>query len=211
MFLKKASAAKKITLKALEKNIEFLSTGNLNHIDNTKLNAEIEFLEKVVAIERFFDIAFSIPQELRAEDHSLIDQLYSMIERGVYQSRRKCFNFTLEVSELSRSSINSMSEDARFALVYTEDVTVALFGQTIKFLLLRRIDGATLDNLGELKQKIAALNDGDEIELRYVPFNQDGFMTYSDAFYSEEAKRNLLYPNTEQIENQEIIGREKTE
>lgn len=94
-----------------------------------------------------------------------------------------------------------MSEDARFALAYTEDVTVTLFGQTLKFPLLRRIDGASLDNLGVLKQKIASLNDGDKIELRYIPVDQDGFITYSDAFYSEDAKQNLLYPHTEQTEN----------
>ena len=94
-----------------------------------------------------------------------------------------------------------MSEDARFSLAYTEDVTTTLFGQTIKFPLLRRIDGVSLDNLGVLKQRIATLNDGDKIDLRYIPVNQDGFMTYSDAFYSEDAKQNLLYPHTEQTEN----------
>ena len=197
LFLKKASVANKITVKALAENTELLSAGKLSPIDIAQLDAEIVFLERVVAIERYFGIAFCIPQELRPGDHSLIHRLYSMIEHGVYQGKRKHFDFTLEVSELSRSSINGMAEDAGFSLAYAEDTSVTLFGQAIKFPLLRRIDGAKVDDLGELKRKIAALNDGDEIRLRYIPADQDGFMTYSDAFYSEDAKQKLLYPHAE--------------
>lgn len=197
LFLKKASVANKITVKALVENTELLSAGRLSPIDIAQLDAEIEFLERVVAIERYFGIAFCIPQELRPGDHSLIHRLYSMIEHGVYQGKRKHFDFTLEVSELSRSSINGMAEDAGFSLAYAEDTSVTLFGQAIKFPLLRRIDGAKVDDLGDLKRKIAALNDGDEIRLRYIPADQDGFMTYSDAFYSEDAKQKLLYPHAE--------------
>jgi len=201
LFLKKASVAKKITVKALAENVEFLSSGKLNPFNFDQLDDEIEFLEKIVTIERFFDITFCIPQELRNEDHLLIYRLYSMIVHGIYQGKRKHFNFTLEMSDLSRSSINTMVTDARFALAYTEDVSVTLFNQTIRFPLLRRIDGAKIDDLEGLKKKVAALTDGDEIELKYVPVDQDGFMTYSDAFYGEETKQKLLYPHVAQPMN----------
>lgn len=201
LFLKKASVATKITVKALAENVEFLSTGKLNPFDFAQLDTEIEFLERIVAIERFFDIAFCIPEELKPEDHLLIHRLYSMIEHGVFQGKRQHFSFTLEVSESSRNSINNMPEDAKFALAYSENVSVVLFGQTIKFPLLREIDGAKIDNLGVLKQKVAVLNDGDNFELRYIPADQDGFMTYSDTFYSEDTQQKLLFPNAEQSVN----------
>ena len=81
-----------------------------------------------------------------------------------------------------------MVADTRCSLAYADNVSVTLFGQTIEFPLLRRIDGAKIDNLDGLKQKVATLNDGDEIELKYIPADQDRFMTYSDAFYSEDTK-----------------------
>lgn len=188
LFLKKASVAKKIIVKALAENVEILSSGKINPFNFDQLDDEIEFLKKVTAIEHFFDITCYIPQELKAEDHFLINRLYSMIEPGVYHGKREHFNFTLEVSELSRSSINNMVADTRCSLAYADNVSVTLFGQTIEFPLLRRIDGAKIDNLDGLKQKVATLNDGDEIELKYIPADQDRFMTYSDAFYSEDTK-----------------------
>lgn len=81
LFLKKASVAKKIIVKALAENVVFLSSGRLNPFNFDQLDDEIEFLEKVTAIERFFDITCCIPQELKAEDHFLINRLYSMIEQ----------------------------------------------------------------------------------------------------------------------------------
>lgn len=198
LFLKKASAAEEITVKALEKNAKIFSVGKLNPIDFVKLDSEIDFLEKVVAIERSFGVPLCIPQELRPEDHFLIHRLYSMIEHGAFQSKRKHFDFALEVSELFRSSINNMVEDATLSLAYTEDVSVTLFGQTLEFPLLRRIDGAKIDDLAELKRKVVNLNNGDNIRLRYVPADPDGFMAYSDAFFSEDAQQKLLYPDAEQ-------------
>lgn len=201
IFLKKASVAERITVKSLAENMELFTTGNLTPVDFDKLNNEIEFLEKVVVIERFFDVSFHIPQELGPKDYLLIHRLYSMIENGIFQDKRNYFNLTLEVSELSRKSINDMEEDANFALAYTLDMSIILFGQTIEFPLLRRIDGAKIENLAELKRKVMALNDGDKIELKYVPANKDGFILSSEAFFSEAAQQKLLSSHVEQSEN----------
>lgn len=197
LFLKKVASAERIAVKALAENVDILSAGKLNPIDFDQLDTEIQFLERIVAIERYFDIAFCIPEELRPEDHLLIHRLYSMIEQGVFQGKRKQFDFTLEVSESSRTSINSMAESASLSLAYSDDVSVTLFDQTIEFPLLRRIDGARIDDPTGLKRKAEVLDDGDEIKLRYIPADQDGFMTYSDVFYPEDNRQNLLYPHTE--------------
>lgn len=197
LFLKKASSAERITVKALAENAEILSAGKLNPIDFDQLDAEIEFLERIITIERYFDTAFRIPEELRPEDHSLIHRLYSMIEHGVFEGKRKRFDFTLEVSESSRSSINGMAENASLSLAYSDDISVTLFDHTIEFPLLRRIDGARIEDIERLKRKVAVLDDGDRVRLRYVPADQDGFMTYSDVFYTEDNRQNLLYSHVE--------------
>ena len=202
LFLKKASVAERITVKALAENVEILSAGKLSPIDSDRLDAEIEFLEKIVAIERFFDITFCIPRELRHEDHSLIDYLYAMIEYGVFQGRQESFDFILEISESSRKSINNLSADARFAFEYTDDVSVTLFGQTIEFPLLRRIDELMIDDHEGLKRKAEVLDNGDRIKVRCIPADQDEFMIYSDVFLTEDNRQKLLHLHAEQSKDQ---------
>lgn len=193
IILRKASTAKKIVLKSLATNEEFLSAGKLEPIDIARLDSEIEFLDRIVTIEQFWGISICIPQEIKPTDHLLIDRLYSMANHGIYQSKREWFVFKLEVSELTREAINNIEGEKTCSIAYTEDVTVLLFDQPIKFTLLRRIDGAKIDNLDALKKKVARLHDGEEIELKYVPANQGKKMTYYDAVYSNEAEQKLLH------------------
>lgn len=193
IILRKASTAKKIVLKSLATNEEFLSAGKLEPIDIARLDSEIEFLDRIVTIEQFWGISICIPQEIRPTDHLLIDRLYSMAKHGIYQSKRERFVFKLGVSELTREAINNIEGEKTCSIAYTEDVTVLLFDQPIKFTLLRRIDGAKIDNLDALKKKVARLHDGEEIELKYVSAKQGEKMTYFDAIYTDEAEQKLLH------------------
>lgn len=193
IFLKKASMAHRIVVKALAENIELVSTGKLNPFDSDRLDDEIEFLKRIVAIEQFWSITLPIPQEITPSDHLLIYRLYSMITEGVYQGKQDRFDFTLEVSELSRESIYNIEPDKLYSLAYIEDVTVSLFNQTISFPLLRRINGARIDNLDEVKKELTDLRDGKTIKLKYISGNEEKKMTYLDAFYNQENEEKLLH------------------
>ena len=185
--------AHKIVVKALAENTELVSTGKLNPFDFDRLDDEIEFLKRIVAIEQFWGVTLLIPQEITPSDHSLIHRLYSMITEGVFQGKRDRFDFTLEVSDLSRESIHTIEPDGLYSLAYIEDLTVSLFNQTISFPLLRRIDGAKIDNFEEVMKEISTRHDGETIKLRYISGNEGKKMTYLDAFYNQENEEKLLH------------------
>lgn len=193
IFLKKASMAHKIVVKALSENTELVSTEKLNPFDFDRLDDEIEFLKRIVAIEQFWGVTLLIPQEITPSDHSLIYRLYSMITEGVYEGKRDRFDFTLEVSEMSRKSIYNIEPDKLYSLAYIEDVTVSLFNQTISFPLLRRINGAKIDNLDEVKKELTDFRNGKTIKLKYISGNEGKKMTYLDAFYNQENEEKLLH------------------
>ena len=76
-FLKKAISAKHVELKSLDQNAVFISSkANLVPHGCEKLDIEIEFLEKIVAIETHYHITLTIPDEIYISDHQIIDRLY---------------------------------------------------------------------------------------------------------------------------------------
>ena len=199
-FLKKASKAQKVVLQTLDQNIELASVNNLSQIDLVRLDNEIEFLQMVVAIEEFWDIHLSIPHEIQPRDHRLIYRLYSMIKNGVYQGVQEYFIFTAALSKALRESINNSESEKIHSLIYTNDIAVLLFDQTIRFPLLRRIDGVKIDHLEELKEEITSLDDGTQVKVKYIPAGQNKKIIYTDAFFSEETKQKLLNSQAMQSE-----------
>ena len=74
--------AKRVELKSLEKNTVLIaSKANLVSHDGENLDIEIEFLKKIVAIEKHFCTTLAIPEKIDVSDHQVIDRLYSLLHR----------------------------------------------------------------------------------------------------------------------------------
>ena len=189
--IRKAGSAVTISIKALPQNEVIITAGKLDTVDFDALDLEIEFLQKVIAIEDFFETRFQIPQEISVEDHKIIDYLYSMIKDGAYHKQWDKFQFTLSLSDESRKSIVEM-EDTIYAWAYSCNVTAELFGQTLRFAIIRRIDHARIEDIEKLKAQAAVLDNGDEIKLKCVSPNDAIPATYTDVFYTEDTEREFL-------------------
>lgn len=191
MIIKKAGSASNISIKILPRNEVFVTSGRLGPVDFDTLDAEIDFLQKVVAIEEFFETQLQIPQEISVADHKNIDYLYPMIKEGAYHGQWDNFVFTLSISDASKKSIADM-QDKALALACSYNIEAELFGQTLRFAIIRRIDHAKIEDYEKVKAKLAVLDDGDEIKLKYVPSDDATPATYSDVFYTDDAEREFL-------------------
>lgn len=182
--LKQAALANKVAFKVLSLNT-LLFEGTLDPFDLSTLDLEIAFLEKVVAIEKFFGTAFTIPEEITPNHHKTIDHLYSMIEFGKFSGKWENFTFTFIISDSFRQNIKEMP-DVSCTLTYSGDTDVELFGQTLKVPVHRTINCARLVDLEKIKAKVSVLDDDDEIKLNYVPSEEDGIGKYTDTLYQED-------------------------
>lgn len=191
-FLKKAISAKKVSLKALKQNVIIISSkASLKPHDCENLESEIEFLQKIVAIENYFQVTFTIPEEITIEDHRLIDRLYAMIIDGEYRGTCKRFTMSFEMSHEFRDSVCNLG-DKPCGLAYAENVEAELFGQEFHFQILRKIDCIRLENWEKTKAKIDVLDDGDVLKLAFISGETDSDAHYSDVFYSEDAEKQLF-------------------
>lgn len=191
-FLKKATSANSIELKDLENNATFISAKvNLVPHNFENLDCEIEFLEKIVAIENHFHISLTIPEEIEISDHQVINRLYSMIRDGKYCGSCSGFTMSFNLTEELRQSIRTIGETA-CSFSCSLGMHVELFDQKLDFNIIRKIDSMRLDNFEKITKKIDALDNGDPIKVSFVSGNTDPNIHYSDMFYSEETAKNLL-------------------
>lgn len=191
-FLKKAISAKHVELKSLDQNAVFISSkANLVPHGCEKLDIEIEFLEKIVAIETHYHITLTIPDEIDISDHQIIDRLYSMVRGGKYSGICSGFTMSFNLTEELRQSICTIGEVA-CSFSCSLGMHVELFDQKLDFNIIRKIDSMRLDNFEKITKKIDALDNGDPIKVSFVSGNTDPNIHYSDMFYSEETAKNLL-------------------
>lgn len=185
-FLKKATLAKRVELKSLEHNVIIISSkANLVPHDYENLDSEIEFLEKVVAIEKHFQIALVIPEEIDVSDHQVIDRLYSMIADGKYCGCCGGFTMSFELTKELRQSVYDLGEIA-CSFSCKMSMKVELFNQELDFWIIRKIDCMRLESFAKTKKKLDALDDGDTLRIPFVSGDDGSDILYSDMFDSEE-------------------------
>ena len=191
-FLKKAMSAKKVALKSLKHNTILLSSkANLMPHDCERLDIEIEFLQRVVAIENYFHVVLHIPEEITMEDHQLMNRLYSMIIDGEYCGTCSRFTMSFELSQEFRNSIYELGDRA-FGFAYNMNVEANLFDQKLPFQIIRKIESLRLENFEKTKAKLDVLDDGDILKVAFISGTDNTEVHYSDMFYSEEIEKHLF-------------------
>lgn len=201
-FLQKATRAKNISLKSLKHNTIFVSSkANLTPHNCEKLDIEIEFLQKVVAIESYFHVALHIPEEITAEDHRIMDRLYSMIINGEYCGTCRRLTMSFELSQELRNSICDL-EDRAYGFAYNMVEEANLFDQQLHFRIIRKIDCLRFEDLEKIKAKIDVLDDGDILKIAFISGTDDSDVHYSDMFYTEEVEKRLFQSSVSETENE---------
>lgn len=201
-FVKKAISAKNVALKSLEQNAIIISSkGNLLPHDCGRLDIEIEFLEKVVAIEDYFQMVLIIPEDITVEDHRLIDCLSSMIIDGKYCGTCSGLTMSFELSQELRHSICDLGDGA-CGIAYYRDEKVNLFNQTLCFEMIQKIDGVRMKNFPKLQSKLDALDDGDILKIEFISDTEDSNIYYSYMFYSDQVEEALFQPSAPELENE---------
>lgn len=180
-FMKTASKGGKVEIKELSLNV-ILGGGNIDSFSpSEQLESEIEFLEQITTIERHFDLAFKIPQDIKIEDHQIINYVYSIIRDGSFTDNWSNFNTKFEISEDLKGKIAEMN-DITFVFVYSGMVNVELFDQSFSFPMKRVLNAAKIKDLMRLKQKVEFLDNSDTLTITLIPDETAGDNTYRDTF-----------------------------
>ena len=190
-FLKAASQANKISLKVLEQNTTFVTIRNFTKLDVEQLKFEIAFLEKIVAIEEYFNVSFSIPETITIGDNALVERLYSMINDGGHRGITHRFQVPFEVTGELKDAIRNYRIDKAYTLAYNLNERARLFDQELHFPIVRIVDCVSVDDPARVKTKLDVLDVGDTLKLTFVGAADGEVANYVDVFAQKNIEEQL--------------------
>lgn len=193
-FLKRILSGEQVIVNVLSLNEQFIR-GTVDKRDIGLLDEEIEFLEKIVMLEKYFCTPINIPEVIKYEDHILIDRICELIQGGFTGSWDK-FDFKFVVSIETKERIMSLSDTA-YTLAYSGKTAFYLFDQEFTIPIFREIEAAKVENLNCLKKKVEVLDIGDEIKVTYVPGVSGSKGKYIDKIKTQELDDNLVFVKEE--------------
>ena len=191
-FLKKAMSARSISLKSLQQNEIIVSSKISLTVQNCEqIDDEIEFLQKVVAIEEQFHIELNIPEEITARDQSIIDKLYSMIAVGEYCGVTGKFTIPFDLSQELRNAVHDFEHKPRDFTCFMKN-EISIFDQKVPVPIIRRIEHLHIEDVDRVKAKLQVLDDGDTIRITFISSDGSPGIHYTDVLDSEEAERKFF-------------------
>ena len=172
-------------MNSLQLNERFLQ-GTIDKRDSETLEAEIEFLKRIVKIEEYFNTNLVIPENITNEDHMIIDHVYKLI-CGHYVGGWETHDLKMIISNETSQKIKEMS-DICYVFECEFDAVFSLFNKDLNLQIIRQIDCAKIDNLDRLKQKMTVLDEGDEVMITLIPGNDQKAGKYIERIKSDGVK-----------------------
>lgn len=174
-FLTRAASGKTISIRVLSLGEE-LATGKPGNVEYNggfdKIESEIEFLEKIVTIEHYYNDIITIPEEIMIDDFKAISYLASLIDGKECTGSWSKLEFTMTLTEDLRQRLIE-TDNAKFALSYVGSITVSFYGKSYELFAIRTFDSVVYQDIEHLKKKAEILDVGDTIKLVFLPGDGD--------------------------------------
>lgn len=133
---------------------------------------EVAFYEKIVAIEHHFYRTISVPKEIEYCDFKMISYLYALINGDECKDECASFSIQLPVTEQLRQIILE-SNNKKSSLSYVGTIYVPIFNEMYEIAIIKTFESVVYDNLEKLKKLVELLDIGDEIKLKFLPYDGD--------------------------------------
>lgn len=149
--------------------------------NSENLELEAALLDRLIAIEKYYDVTFKLPEVIYEED---IENIIILEKSMKKESIQGTYNYVKAqaIINLNSERFKYKKKNKSFMLTTVFDnVKIELFGQIVTF-KKQNINyyNVVLENEEKIKQKLELADDGDVISLKFVPENkeEDKFESY---------------------------------
>lgn len=179
LVMNKAILGTKLTIKLLESSEVFIE-GLFNNFNYNggfdSVEEEIDFLTRVVAIEKYFNKTLHIPQYIYQSDWEAISYISDLLKGKTCNGKWKRHIFTFDVSdELKKAITNTADKD--FSVSYVGTANVPLWDEIYEIPIARTFESGKFEDLEKLKQKVSVLENGDTVKAIFIANEEVGKMS----------------------------------
>lgn len=143
-----------------------LIAGTINQVNYKSVfetvEAEIDFLERICDIEKYFDVKLNINGEISENDYEIIVQVSELVRNEEVIGSWTDASFTGIIDNHFREELIKMKNDES-ELSYVGTCGVVIFDANIELKYMRSYKTA------KIKKKVAVLEDGDSIKITMIP------------------------------------------
>lgn len=173
MFILNTLENQNFRLVNLETDKDFVVVKNYKvkkHDSISKIKKELDFLRKLIKIEKHFNVKFSLPEKLDARAHKCIEILFSIIEdrlkEGIFDELILESNSKRSLGDL----ISHYEKKDNLMVMTTQLVEIELFGQTITGIERKQeFNNVCLKEPEKIKRKYTHMEDGETVKVKLIP------------------------------------------
>lgn len=175
-----------MSVKSLETGAVFLE-GKLKKDaycgDFESIDEEIDFWEKIVAIEDYFKEPITIPPAITERDDWSIRYIYTLINGDCFERKWSVLEGQLRVTQELKDVLME-TEHQSFCFLYHHSAEVTLFGKKYNLETERTYNPIKIKDYDGLNKKLSVLEIGDPIRVEFIPDEESGVGTYTDKLFT---------------------------
>lgn len=177
--IKAMSESTKIELYSMEHSVA-LVTGNMQPNSCQpmfdSIDEDIEFLENIIEIEKYFNTTIKIPNPIRQRDVDNIAYISSLIRGDVCEGTWSELTAEFEISQKMKESMESDDASHEFCFVEYGTVSIDLWDRLYEIPVKRTFPYIKIKDWDRVKKKIQVLDLSDPIKIVYVPGSSGNIM-----------------------------------
>lgn len=150
---------------------EDIIAGHINDINYktgfVSVDDEIDFLERVCAIEDYFRVVLSPRGEISNKEYEAVVHISNLIRNDEVRGTWSEATFTGIMSQHFRDELITMDKEL-YMFSYVGISHVKLFGAEFEFRFMRTFKSARMVDFEKVKRKAEVLDDGDNIKITFM-------------------------------------------
>lgn len=154
-FLKRVSLGEKLSVKILSTG-EVLASGKLEDLEYKtgfdSIEAELDFIEKIVSIEQYFNDTISIPEEITVDDYQTVSYLALIINGKECVGSWNKLEFSMKLTEDLKEKIEK-EENKKFVLSYIGSMKISVYGKEYELSVIRKFTSVIYQDIERLKKR----------------------------------------------------------
>lgn len=170
-FMKALNEAKDLHIYLLEASQDIIA-GHINDVPLStgfsSIDEEIDFLERLCAIEGYFNVVLDPFGDITYEEYHIVRQISDLVRSNEVEERWEEASFTGVMDQHFRDAIIAM-DNTPHLFSYVGMHRVELFGASLEFRFVKTFKCAYIVDLEKLQKKVAILDDGDSIKVKFAP------------------------------------------